>query len=189
MIPDLNKIKFTKIHRKKRLIRLNKGNKGRLLSNYGFGMILKEKAVITARHLEAVRKLIVRKLKGKSNKNQRNLKIIKSQTKVIKKQKRKKLANHNFNFRRNYSLGLTKKPLQVRMGKGKGNPVDWVYPCASHRVLLEFSLTRAKKNKVKKILAKASEKLPATTKFIANRTKNSKYLRFSKNKIKCIKGL
>ena len=191
MTPDLNKLKFLKIHRKKRIIRLNKGNKGKRLANYDLGVISLKKALITYNHMESLRKLIVRKLKGKSNKNQRNIKIIKSQAKVVRRQKRKKLSNANFNLRRNFCLGLTKKPLQVRMGKGKGNPVDWVYPCASNRILLEFSLMKKKPKKIKKILTKGKEKLPVPIKFIFSNKKRRvvKALKISRNKLRCIKVL
>lgn len=33
---------------------------------------------------------------------------------------------------------LTKKPLETRMGKGKGSPVDWVAPVNAGRILYEM---------------------------------------------------
>lgn len=47
-------------------------------------------------------------------------------------------------------LSLTKKPLQVRMGKGKGKHDRWVSPLKNGAIILEIS-GRYLKNKIKNI--------------------------------------
>jgi large subunit ribosomal protein L16 len=61
----------------------------------------------------------------------------------------------------------TAKPLEVRMGKGKGNPEGWVAVVKPGRILFEaegVSLQMAKE-----ALALAAQKLPIATKFIVSR--------------------
>ena len=62
---------------------------------------------------------------------------------------------------------LTKKPLEVRMGKGKGNPEGWVAVVKPGRILFEaegVSLQIAKE-----AMQLAADKLPVHTKFIVAR--------------------
>ncbi|SMO34904.1 50S ribosomal protein L16 [Solitalea koreensis] len=62
---------------------------------------------------------------------------------------------------------ITKKPAEVRMGKGKGAPEYWVAPVKPGRILFEaegVSLEVAKE-----ALRLAAQKLPVTTKFVVRR--------------------
>ena len=62
---------------------------------------------------------------------------------------------------------MTKKPAEVRMGKGKGSPEGWVSVVKPGRILFEADgvpLAIAKE-----ALALAAQKLPVTTKFIIRR--------------------
>ncbi|MCF8284133.1 MAG: 50S ribosomal protein L16 [Sphingobacteriales bacterium] len=62
---------------------------------------------------------------------------------------------------------ITKKPAEVRMGKGKGAPEYWVAPVSPGRMLFEadgVSLETAKE-----ALRLASQKLPVATKFVVRR--------------------
>jgi large subunit ribosomal protein L16 len=62
---------------------------------------------------------------------------------------------------------LTKKPAEVRMGKGKGSPELWVAPIKPGRILFEcegVSLEVAKE-----AMRLAAQKLPVKTKFVARR--------------------
>lgn len=62
---------------------------------------------------------------------------------------------------------VTKKPAEVRMGKGKGNPELWVAPVRPGKILFEadgVSLEIAKE-----ALRLAAQKLPVKTKFIIRR--------------------
>lgn len=62
---------------------------------------------------------------------------------------------------------ITKKPAEVRMGKGKGAPSHWVAPVHPGRILFEaegVSLEIAKE-----ALRLAAQKLPVATKFVVRR--------------------
>lgn len=59
---------------------------------------------------------------------------------------------------------LTKKPAEVRMGKGKGAPELWVAEVQAGRII--FEMTGVSKDAAKKALALAAAKLPVVTKFI-----------------------
>ena len=62
---------------------------------------------------------------------------------------------------------ITKKPAEVRMGKGKGAPEYWVAPVKPGRMLFEaegVSLETAKE-----ALRLAAQKLPVATKFVVRR--------------------
>jgi len=64
-------------------------------------------------------------------------------------------------------MPVTKKPAEVRMGKGKGNPEFWVARVQPGRILFEVdgvSIDVAKEG-----LRLAAQKLPVTTKFVVRR--------------------
>jgi large subunit ribosomal protein L16 len=60
---------------------------------------------------------------------------------------------------------VTKKPLEVRMGGGKGGVEEWVCVVKPGRVLFEISGVEEKV--AREAFALASSKLPVTTKFLA----------------------
>lgn len=60
---------------------------------------------------------------------------------------------------------ISKKPLEVRMGKGKGNVEEWVCVIKPGRVL--FELGDVDESVAKEALRLAAYKLPLKTKFIA----------------------
>jgi len=60
---------------------------------------------------------------------------------------------------------VTKKPLEVRMGKGKGSVEEWVCVIKPGRVL--FELGDLDRESAEEALRLASHKLPVKTKFIA----------------------
>ena len=60
---------------------------------------------------------------------------------------------------------VTKKPLEVRMGMGKGAVEEWVAVVKPGRVLFEIS--GVQENVAREAFALASTKLPVTTKFLA----------------------
>jgi large subunit ribosomal protein L16 len=60
---------------------------------------------------------------------------------------------------------ITKKPLEVRMGKGKGNPEGWVAVVKPGRVM--FELEGVPEPIAKRALELAAAKLPVKCKFIA----------------------
>ena len=61
----------------------------------------------------------------------------------------------------------TKKPAEVRMGKGKGSPEYWVAPVKPGRVLFEADGVALEI--AKEALRLAAQKLPVKTKFVVRR--------------------
>lgn len=59
---------------------------------------------------------------------------------------------------------MTKKPAEVRMGKGKGAPSHWVAPVRPGRVL--FECDGVSYEVAKEAMRLASQKLPVKTKFV-----------------------
>ncbi|MDP2891212.1 MAG: 50S ribosomal protein L16 [Bacteroidota bacterium] len=62
---------------------------------------------------------------------------------------------------------ITKKPAEVRMGKGKGAPEAFVAPITPGRILIEADGVTYEV--AKEALRLAAQKLPVTTKFIVRR--------------------
>jgi large subunit ribosomal protein L16 len=62
---------------------------------------------------------------------------------------------------------ITKKPAEVRMGKGKGAPEGFVAPITPGRILIEIEGVPFET--AKEALRLAAQKLPVTTKFIVRR--------------------
>lgn len=62
---------------------------------------------------------------------------------------------------------ITKKPAEVRMGKGKGNPEGFVAPVTPGRML--FEIEGVSYEIAKEALRLAAQKLPVTTKFVVRR--------------------
>ena len=62
---------------------------------------------------------------------------------------------------------ITKKPLEVRMGKGKGAPEYWAAVVRPGRIL--FECDGVSKEVAQEALRLASQKLPIKTKFIVRR--------------------
>lgn len=62
---------------------------------------------------------------------------------------------------------ITKKPAEVRMGKGKGNPELWVAPVKPGRII--FEAEGVPMETAKEALRLAAQKLPIVTKFVVRR--------------------
>ncbi len=62
---------------------------------------------------------------------------------------------------------ITKKPAEVRMGKGKGAPEYWVAPVSPGRML--FEADGVPLETAKEALRLAAQKLPVATKFVVRR--------------------
>ncbi len=62
---------------------------------------------------------------------------------------------------------ITRKPAEVRMGKGKGSPEGFVAPVTPGRILFEVEGVPC--DVAKEALRLAAQKLPVTTKFIVRR--------------------
>ena len=61
---------------------------------------------------------------------------------------------------------ITKKPLETRMGKGKGEPDHWVAPVKAGRIL--FELGGIEKRRATAAFRLASRKLPLKTRIISS---------------------
>jgi large subunit ribosomal protein L16 len=62
---------------------------------------------------------------------------------------------------------ITKKPAEVRMGKGKGAPEYWAAVVRPGRIM--FELDGVSLEIAKEALRLAAQKLPITTKFVVRR--------------------
>ena len=62
---------------------------------------------------------------------------------------------------------ITKKPADVRMGKGKGDPVGFVVPVTPGRII--FEVDGVSYEIAKEALRLAAQKLPILTKFVIRR--------------------
>lgn len=62
---------------------------------------------------------------------------------------------------------ITKKPAEVRMGKGKGSPEGFVYPITPGRIIIEVD--GVPYEVAKEALRLGAQKLPVTTKFVVRR--------------------
>lgn len=62
---------------------------------------------------------------------------------------------------------ITRKPAEVRMGKGKGSPEGFVFPITPGRIIIEVD--GVPYNVAKEALRLGAQKLPVTTKFVVRR--------------------
>jgi large subunit ribosomal protein L16 len=62
---------------------------------------------------------------------------------------------------------ITKKPAEVRMGKGKGNPEEWVAIIKPGRVVYE--LDGVEEDMAREAMRLAGHKLPFSTRFVKRR--------------------
>ena len=118
-----------------------KGNaqRGHQLAFGTFGIKALEECWITARQIEAARIAVTRYMKRQG---QVWIRIFPSKP-------------------------ITKKPAEVRMGKGKGAPEYWAATVTPGRIL--FEIDGVDFDTAKEALRLAAQKLPITTKFIVKR--------------------
>ena len=69
-------------------------------------------------------------------------------------------------------LSKTKKPLEVRMGSGKGSPEEWVAVVKKGQVI--FEIAGVSEEVAKEALRLASHKLPIRTKLVRKESGDSK---------------
>lgn len=129
-------------------VRRRKVQKGRMKGNAGrgaeisfgsYGLKALESSFITARQIEACRITISRAMKREGN---MWIRIFPDKP-------------------------ITKKPAEVRMGKGKGNPEYWAAVVKPGRIM--FELDGVPERVAKEALRLASNKLPIKTKFVVRR--------------------
>ena len=127
--------KFKKVHRKKN-VKLSSTSKI-LLKENSFGLKAIEYGLLSSKILEITKNMITKKLKKKDG----FLKV---------------------NCYPN--LPITKKSLNMRMGKGVGNIDKWVFLVKKGYII--FELSGVNETTAKSVLLSVSNKLPIKTKFI-----------------------
>ena len=124
-------------HRKTFRIRYDGKAKGNTELHFGeYGLMAKEGAWITANQIEAARIAMTRYMKRGG-----------------------KVWINIFP-----NLSLTKKPLETRQGKGKGNPEVWVAVVKEGKIM--FEIADVSEGVAREALRLASHKLPIKTKFV-----------------------
>ena len=114
-------------------------SKGKNKLSYGeYGLVAKEGSYITSRQIEAARICIAREIK--------NAKMGRMWINIFP------------------HLARTKKPLEVRMGSGKGNVEEWVAVVKAGKIMFEMS--DVSESVAREAFRLAGHKLPIQTKFI-----------------------
>jgi large subunit ribosomal protein L16 len=131
--------KKTKYRRSQKGMMKGNAQRGNQLSFGSFGIKTLEEAWITGRQLEAARQAVTRHMKREG---QIWIRVFPDKP-------------------------ITKKPAEVRMGKGKGAPEGFVVPVTPGRIIIEaegvpFDVAR-------EALRLAAQKLPVATKFVVRR--------------------
>jgi large subunit ribosomal protein L16 len=131
--------KKTKYRRRQKGKMKGNSQRGNQLAFGSFGIKAMEQSWITGRQIEAARQAVTRHMKREG---QIWIRIFPDKP-------------------------ITKKPAEVRMGKGKGAPEAFVAPVTPGRIILEaegvpFEIA-------KEALRLAAQKLPITTKFVVRR--------------------
>jgi large subunit ribosomal protein L16 len=131
--------KKTKYRRRQKGRMKGEAQRGNQLAFGTFGIKALESAWITGRQIEAARQAVVRHMKREG---QLWIRIFPDKP-------------------------ITKKPAEVRMGKGKGSPEGFVAPVTPGRIL--FETEGVPYEVAKEALRLGAQKLPITTKFIVRR--------------------
>ena len=132
------RVKYRKVQKAKGNMKGN-SNRGTLLSNGMFGIKSLDQDLLTSRQIEAARVAATRYMKRQG---QLWIKIFPDKP-------------------------ITKKPLEVRMGKGKGAPEYFVAVVKPGRIMFEVGGVPIEV--AKEALRLAAQKLPVKTKFIVAR--------------------
>ncbi|MCF6279529.1 MAG: 50S ribosomal protein L16 [Flavobacteriaceae bacterium] len=132
------RVKYRKVQKAKGNMKGNSG-RGTILSNGMFGLKSLDQNLLTSRQIEAARIAATRYMKREG---QLWIKIFPDKP-------------------------ITKKPLEVRMGKGKGAPEYFVAVVKPGRIM--FEVGGVSMDIAKEALRLAAQKLPVRTKFIVAR--------------------
>ncbi len=131
--------KKTKFRRSQKARMKGNSERGNQLAFGSFGIKALQSAWITGRQLEAARQAVTRFMKREG---QIWIRVFPDKP-------------------------ITKKPAEVRMGKGKGAPEGFVVPVTPGRILIEAEGVPL--GVAKEALRLGAQKLPITTKFIVRR--------------------
>ena len=125
-------------YRKQQKGRIHGAAKGGTTLNFGsFGLKAEQAGRITARQIEAARRAITRHLK----------------------------RSGRMWIRIFPDVPVSKKPVEVRMGKGKGVPETWICRVKPGRVMFEVDGVQAPL--AKEAFRRGADKLPIRTRFVA----------------------
>ena len=125
-------------YRKQQKGRIHGAAKGGTTLNFGsFGLKAEQAGRITARRIEAARRAITRHLK----------------------------RSGRMWIRIFPDVPVSKKPVEVRMGKGKGVPETWICRVKPGRVMFEVDGVQAPL--AKEAFRRGADKLPIRTRFVA----------------------
>ena len=128
--------KKTKYRRRQKGRMKGNAQRGNYLAFGSFGIKALEAAWITGRQIEAARQAVTRRMKREG---QIWIRIFPDKP-------------------------ITKKPAEVRMGKGKGSPEGFVAPITPGRIIIEAE--GVPYELAKEALRLAAQKLPVTTRFV-----------------------
>jgi len=131
--------KKTKFRRQQKGRMKGNAQRGNTIAFGSFGIKTEETCWITGRQLEAARQAVSRHMKREG---QVWIRIFPDKP-------------------------ITKKPAEVRMGKGKGAPEGFVYPITPGRIIIEIDGVPLEV--AKEALRLGAQKLPVTTKFLVRR--------------------
>ena len=132
--------KRTKFRKQQKMKMKGRANRGNQLAFGSFGIKAMDGAWITARQIEAARIAITRYMKREG---QVWIKIFPDKP-------------------------ITKKPAEVRMGKGKGSPEYWVAVVKPGTIM--FEIEGVDSTTAKEALRLGAQKLPIKTKFMVRRS-------------------
>lgn len=141
-----NKFSFSRNHLQKRLFR----SQNIPLKNAFFSTALRIKGsrLVTPKTLESFRIKLKKRLEKKRKRlNKKHKGLLRSRRNRFRKRSRKK-AKLNFIIQKGFNQPLTKKPLQVRMGKGKGSTYLWAKPTQNLSTVCEISRRRLSLTKI-----------------------------------------
>ena len=133
------RVKYRKVHRGRRLGSAHSGN---TVAFGEFGLCANGNAWVTAKQIEATRRVFVRFLR---NQGKMWIRVFPDKS-------------------------ITKKPAETRMGGGKGAPDQWVAVVKRGRIM--FELAGITEEMAKKAVVLASHKLPIDTKFVTREVSN-----------------
>ena len=131
--------KKTKFRREQKNVMKGNAQRGNQLAFGSFGLKTLENCWITAQQIESARQAISRRM---NREGQVWIRIFPDKP-------------------------ITRKPADVRMGKGKGDPAGWVAPVQPGRIL--FEVEGVSFDIAKEALRLAAQKLPVKTKFVVRR--------------------
>jgi large subunit ribosomal protein L16 len=160
--PDLDRPKFRK--RCTIPVKTEDKQRNRLLSGFRYGLVSVKSGIIFLDQIKTLFKTAMKFIKpkrklSKRQKAEERLKIKTRKKKILKKEKASIFLSI---FPR---VSYTKKPVGVRMGKGKGGINTWGFPVRKGRIIIQIRKNISHNLAVKSLL-QVKYRLPFLTKLI-----------------------